>query len=158
MGKISSAEIRNAIKGEISSLQIPDIRTLVNGLKSELMSQIRNADMPEGVKNALLNSISFIIHGDDRATVTVRAMRESIYAPIGLYTDPVDLALIYDKRNRIKSSAVFYDHADSKLFIPIGRIEGFAQSYQNLYLRKTANAFMAKHPECIVTVSKTMSK
>lgn len=147
-----SKELRNALKGDVSALDIPDIRKLATALKRELQVQIQGADMPEGVKNALLNSISISVMPPDRAIISIKTMRPSIYSSLGWGGD-ADLALVYDQRKQIKSSAVYYNKNDG-VFIPIGKIPGFARSYANNYLSKTANAFMAKHPECIVTVSK----
>ena len=124
-------------------------------LQAELISQIESADMPAGVKNALKNSISITFIGSDRATISISAIRPSIYSPVGLYPEGADLALIYDKRKKIKKNAIFYNPNDPDMgVIPIGRIPGFARGYLTNYLTKTANAFMGKHPECIVTVSK----
>lgn len=151
MGSIGK-ELQSALKGDIQAMGIPNINILVADLETELRSQIQNASMPEGVKNALLNSISISIMPPYRAVVSIKAMRPSIYNSLG-WGGEVDLALIYDQRKRIKPSAVYYN-ADDGVFIPIGNIEGFSRSYTNNYLQKTANTFMVRHPECIVTVSK----
>lgn len=151
-----TSEFRAAIGNEIDSLGVdmPDVSQLAGELRMELVSQINGSDMPDGAKNALINSISVTIISPEHAVISISAMRPSIYmerAKIGKY-GMVDLALIYDHRKRIKPSAVYYDVKGT--FIPIGKIEGFARAYNTDYLQKTANSFMAKNPDCTVTVSK----
>lgn len=151
MGKFD-AEIRSIVGKTAQGMIDPhEVSALVHELAADLRRNILSSDMPGGVKNALTNSISVSV-GATGGVVSVSAMRPSIYAPVGLYGS-VDLAIIYDSRKRIKSSAIYYNN-DTGDFIPIGRIEGFARPYSTNYLANTAGGFMAKHPDCIVTVSK----
>lgn len=156
------SEFRAAISKEIGNLETntPNVSQLASELRMELVSQINKADMPDDVKNVLANSISVAVMGEDHAVVSISAIRPSIYSDVidavskyGVY----DLALVYDHRPRIKSSAIYYNTSkprDAGGFIPIGRVEGFARAYNTDYLQKTANSFMAKNPNCTVTVSK----
>lgn len=157
-----TSEFRAAIGKEIDSLGVdmPDVSQLAGELRMELVSQINGSDMPDDVKNVLTNSISVVVMGKNHAVISISAIRPSIYSDVidaaskyGVY----DLALVYDRRPRIKSSAIYYNTSkprDAGGFIPIGRVEGFARAYNTDYLQKTANSFMAKNPNCAVTVSR----
>lgn len=156
-----SKEIENAIRAELAQMGDNSLRDTVTNdvsyfataLEAELREHIASADMPEGVKNLLQNSISVTILGVDHAVVSICAMRPSIYALGGSSKfGDCDLALVYNQRKRIKPTAKFYDK-ESKYFLPIGKIEGFARAYGNNYLENTVTSFMAKHPECTVTLS-----
>ena len=150
----SKSEIYSALNGELGKMtgNVEDAGKLVQELASDLRQMINSSDMPGGVKSALANSVSVSGVNPYGGTVSVSAIRPSIYSSIGLYGS-VDLAIIYDSRKRIKSGAIYYNN-NTREFIPIGRIEGFARAYNTNYLERTASAFMAKHPDCTVTVSK----
>lgn len=129
----------------------PDVSVLVAELDSMLRTNINGADMPGGVKSALTNSVSSVVTGQNTGVVSVSAMRPSIYAPFGLYGS-VDLALVYDKRKQVKNAPYF--NRETGVFYMLGDKPGMVRAYNNNYLQETAEAFMAKHPECVVTVSK----
>ena len=152
----SKSEIMKAFGKDLGSGvgSIKEAEDLANALARDLRQMINSSDMPGGVKNALVNSISVSGVNLYGAVVSVSAMRPSIFAPLGMkkYGD-VDLAIIYDKKKALKKSAVYYN-SETHERIPIGRIPGFANPYNTNYLQKTADAFMAKHPDCTVTVSK----
>lgn len=128
-----------------------DVSVLIAELANMLRSNISGADMPGGVKSALTSSISSAVTGQNTGVVSVSAMRPSIYAPLGLYGS-VDLALVYDQRKQVKNAPYF--NRETGVFYMLGDKPGMVRAYNNNYLQKTAEAFMAKHPECIVTVSK----
>lgn len=128
-----------------------DVSVLVAELANMLRSNINGADMPGGAKSALIGSISAVVTGQKTGVVSVTAMRPSIYAEFGLYGS-VDLALIFDKRKQVKNAP--YYNRETGAFYMLGDKPGMVRSYNNNYLQKTAEAFMAKHPECVVTVSK----
>lgn len=131
---------------------VKEARALANELAADLRQMISGSDMPGGVKSALINSVSVSMVNLYGAVISVSAIRPSIFASIGLYGS-VDLAVIYDKKSALKKSAVYYNKETHER-IPIGLIQGFARAYNTNYLERTASAFMAKHPDCTVTVSK----
>lgn len=128
-----------------------DVSVLVAELANMLRSNINGADMPGGAKSALIGSISAVVTGQKTGVVSVSAMRPSIYAEFGLYGS-VDLALIFDKRKQVKNAPYF--NRETGVFYMLGDKPSMVRAYNNNYLQKTAEAFMAKHPECVVTVSK----
>ena len=136
---------------EALATNTPDVTVLIAELANMLRANIRGADMPVGAKSALLSSISAVPTGLRSGVVSVVAMRPSIYAKFGLYGS-VDLALIYDERKQVKNAA--YYNRETGVFYRLGDKPNMVRPYNNNYLQKTAEAFMAKHPECTVTVSK----
>lgn len=144
-------ELKNAITGEISGSGVVADKSIgfyAAALQSELITHISGADMPGGVKNALINSISVAVLDAQRAVVHISAPRMSIYE-----NGSADLALVYNQRRRIKRSAIYFNK-EKNIYIPIGRLESWARPYSNNYLENTASDFMGAYPECTVTLSK----
>lgn len=145
------AAIINREASKVLSTIAPDVSVLVAELANMLRTNINGADMPGGVKSALTSSVSSAVTGQNTGVVSVSAMRSSIYAPFGLYGS-VDLALVYDQRKQVKNAPYF--NRETGVFYRLGDKPNMVRPYNNNYLQKTAKAFMAKYPECIVTVSK----
>ena len=145
------AAIINAEADSALTNVMPNISVLVAELASILKVNINGADMPGGAKSALINSVTSVATSQKTGVVSVSAMRPSIYAEFGLYGS-VDLALIFDQRKKVKNAA--YYNKGTGVFYRLGDKPNMVRPYNNNYLQKTAKAFMAKYPECIVTVSK----
>lgn len=145
---LSDPKSRGAIESANNQRNISYYATALRG---ELEANIRASNIPSGVKEALINGITVQITSAFTATVSINAVRPSIYETLGVGEGKGDLVLIYNDGAKIKPGAIAYNEF---VYIPIGKIPGFANHPAGKYLEATKFIFESSHPGCHVTIVK----
>ncbi|MBE5927600.1 MAG: hypothetical protein E7270_11655 [Lachnospiraceae bacterium] len=147
----------SALDNALASAMSADISTLTAELRAYLYQEIQGADMPSGVKNAILNNgIAVEITSSTTAIISVMVEKVTIYANAFPNTESVNLAALYNYGWKIGKDAFYYPNKGSNAQphwgFYLNKVPEFASHPATNFAQKAAQKLMAKHPGCSVTV------